>query len=173
MKRHPTLDAHEIAPGMWQGSFPPLGPAVAQGDFNLLVLCARELQPNSNQFHNVAVAHAPNDDNAAFGPLTRDKLMVALQAARRTAKAIKAGQRVLVTCAKGMNRSGLVSALTLHLLYGWSGEQCIRQVRNCRRGRDGYQPLSNSDFTGVLRRLPGWAGQDRSVAQLGGGTSAR
>jgi hypothetical protein len=167
------LDAHEIAPGLWQGSFPPPGPAVAQGGFNLLVLCARELQPPSNQFHNVAVVHAPNDDNAAFGPLTREKLGVALQAARRSVKAIENGQRVLVTCAKGMNRSGLVSALTLHLLYGWPGEQCIQQVRSCRKGKDGYRPLSNSDFTGALRRLSGRVVPSRFASRPGGGTSAR
>lgn len=167
------LDAHEITPGLWQGSFPPMGSALSRGGFNLLVLCARELQPPSNQFHNVAVLHAPNDDHPAFGPLTREKLKVALQAARQSAEAIKEGQRVLVTCAQGMNRSGLVSALTLYLLYGWTGEQCIRRIRSCRPAKNGYRPLSNGEFTEVLRRLPGWAGRGRSAARLGSGTSTR
>jgi hypothetical protein len=148
------LDADEIAPHLWQGSLPPTGSAVSQAGFDLLVLCAREHQLPSVYFHDVTVINAPNDDHVSFGPLTREKLRVALQAARQVAAVVKAGQNALVTCAAGMNRSGLVSALALHLLYGWPGDQCIEQVRAKRGPRNGYQPLSNSDFTVALRRLP-------------------
>ena len=154
-KRHTTLDAHEIVPGLWQGSLPPLGKAVGQGGFHLLVLCAREHQYPSVYFPDVAVVNAPNDDNAAYGPLTREKLKTALQAAHRVVKAVKAGKTALVTCAAGLNRSGLVSALALHLLYGWSGDRCIKQVRARRPAKRNIGPLSNSDFTTALRNLPG------------------
>lgn len=153
-KRHPTLDAHEIVPGLWQGSVPTLGKGVAQGGFHLLVLSAREHQYPSVYFPGVAVVNAPNDDNAAYGPLTREKLKVALQAARRVVKTVKAGKAALVTCAAGLNRSGLVSALALHLLHGWSGDRCIKQVRARRPAKKHIRPLSNSDFTAALRRLP-------------------
>lgn len=152
------LDADEVAPGIWQGALPPPGAAVSQAGFNMLVLCAREHQLPSVYFHDVDVVHAPNDDSVAYGPLTREKLKLALQAARRASKVVKAGQRVLVTCAQGMNRSGLVSALTMHLLHGWSGERCIQQVRKRRRSKDGYRPLSNPDFTRALRKLPDRSG---------------
>jgi len=119
------------------------------------VLCAREHQYPSLYFPDVAVANAPNDDNAAYGPLTREKLQTALQAAHRVVKTVKAGKAALVTCAAGLNRSGLVSALALHLLYGWSGDRCIKQVRSRRPSKKMIKPLSNSDFTRVLRNLPG------------------
>ena len=149
------MDAHEITPGLWQGSFPPLGNAVRQGGFDLLVLCARELQQPSIDFHNVAVIHAPNDDSEAYGPLTREKLRVAIRAARKVAKAVKRGEQVLVTCALGMNRSGLVSALALHLLYGWPGGQCLKWVRKHRPTKGRCPPLSNPDFIEALLRLSG------------------
>lgn len=166
MKGHLTLDAHEIVPGLWQGSLPPFGSAVRKGGFDLLVLCAREHQLPSVYFHDVEVCGAPNDDAVAYGPFTREKLKVALQGARRVVKAVKAGQRALVTCAAGMNRSGLVSALTLHLLYGWPGERCIQQVRKGRPPKKGYRPLTNADFTAALRRLPA-----RQVSSMTAATS--
>lgn len=147
------LDADEIVPRLWQGALPPTGSAVSQAGFDVLVLCAREHQLPSVYFHDVEVVNAPNDDNVAYGPLTREKLKVALQAARRVVEMVKGGKSALVTCAAGMNRSGLVSALALHLLYGWPGDKCIKQVRTKRGPRGGYRPLSNSDFTKALRRL--------------------
>lgn len=40
--------------------------------------------------------------------------------------------RVLITCAEGYNRSALVAARVLHEITGWSGDQCIRAVREQR-----------------------------------------
>lgn len=154
-KKHPLLDAHEIAPGLWQGSVP--SPAIRASDFSVLVLCAREHQTLSfNCGPGISILRAPNDDSAAF-PLTREKLSLALSAARQVKAAIEQGKQCLVTCAAGMNRSGLVSALTLHLLYGWDGDSCIRRVRKRRGKLMGYRPLSNSEFTAALRRLKGSA----------------
>jgi protein-tyrosine phosphatase len=103
----------------------------------------------------VEVLHAPNDDHAAYGPLTREKLRTALQAAHSVVKAIEAGKNVLVTCAAGLNRSGLVSTLALHFLYGWSGDRCIQHVRLHRPAKQGMCALSNADFTRALLHLPG------------------
>lgn len=148
-----NLDADEIIPHLWQGALPPTGSAVSKAGFDLLILCAREHQLPSVYFHDVEVINAPNDDNEEYGPLTREKLKVALQAAHKVVEVVKAGNNALVTCAAGMNRSGLVSALALHLLHGWPGDKCIKQVRTKRGPRGGYHPLSNSDFTAALRRL--------------------
>lgn len=153
--KHSLIDAHQIVPNLWQGSRPPPGDTLTKGGFHCLVLCAREFQPAAATYPNVRVIHAPNDDSAYF-PLNRDKLAVALSAARSVALLIQQGKSCLVTCAAGMNRSGLVSALTLHLLYGWPGGRCIQQVRE-QRGpnlRDGYRPLSNPEFVEALQRLP-------------------
>lgn len=152
-KKHELLDAHKIDTNLWQGSVP--APSIRASEFKLLVLTAREHQDLSFSCGpEITVLRAPNDDHSAY-PFTREKLKVALEAARQVVTAIQQGLPCLVTCAAGMNRSGLVSALTLHLLHGWSGDQCIRRVRKRRGyGRGGYRPLSNPDFTAALRRLP-------------------
>lgn len=149
-----SLDANEIVPFLWQGSLPIPGDGVREAGFQVLVLCAREYQLEPENYPGVQVVHAPNDDSVQF-PLTREKLSVAVTAARAVAKAVRAKQKTLVTCAAGLNRSGLVSALALHLLNGWAGDQCIMVVRKFRP-RSRVHPgrsLSNPEFVMALNRL--------------------
>lgn len=148
-----AFDADEIVPGLWQGSLPSAGTGVGGRGFTVLVLCARELQPPAELYPGVEVIHAPNDDHPDYGPLDREKLRTAIQAARRVTEAIKGGGKALVTCAAGMNRSGLVSGITLHLLYGWSGRKAINQIRRKRKSPKGFRPLSNAEFTAALSNL--------------------
>jgi protein-tyrosine phosphatase len=147
------MDADEIVTGLWQGSVPPRGSLVHGNGFDTLVLCAREFQFPAHEFPGTYVVHAPNDDAVGM-PLTREKLRVAIQAARIVVQEIGYGRRVLVTCAAGLNRSGLVVALALHLLFGWSGDDCIHRVRRQRHTRSPMKPLSNGEFNEVLQRLP-------------------
>lgn len=149
------LDAHEIGVGLWQGSFPPPGSMVREAGFDMVVLCARELQVSPETFPGVRVLHAPNDDSVAL-PLTKEKLRIAVRAADDVVRVIQAGGRVLVTCAAGLNRSGLVSALALHRLYGWAGDECVRTVRAKRIAskRHPGKALSNAEFVAAIRRLP-------------------
>lgn len=148
-----ALDAHEIVPGLWQGAIPPEGGEVGIRGFNTLVFCAREHQPQAELFPGVRVIHAPNDDHPVYGPLDREKLRVAIQAARQVSEALRNGGKALVTCAAGANRSGLVTALTLHFLYGWSGHKAINQIRRRRKVKGGYRPLSNQEFVSALQNL--------------------
>lgn len=148
----------EIAPGLFQGSKPPFGPTLKELGLDVLVLTAREIQPASVYFPGVEVVHAPIDDMPDERPLDRHGLSLVLNAARRATNALAAGRRVLVTCAAGMNRSGLVSAVTLIMSQGLSGRAAIETVkRNRRWGEDGYQPLSNPQFVAMLSRVPGKA----------------
>ena len=147
------IEASEITKNLWQGSVPEPGKYVAEAGFDVLVLSAREYQRSSIYYPGVQVLHAPNDDNERY-PFTREKLKVALQTARSVAEAVNEGKNVLVTCAAGLNRSGLISALALHFLYGWSGAQCVKVVREKRGIWRDPQPLSNDEFVTVLNRLP-------------------
>jgi hypothetical protein len=146
------VEGDEIVPNLWQGSYPGTGRAVAASGFSMLVLCAVELQEPAELFPGVEVVHAPNYDDYE-NPLTRERLTVAMEAARRVQGMVEQGKKVLVTCRAGMNRSGLVTALALHLLYNWDGGTCIRKVRQNRTEWKGFRPLSNPDFTRALRRL--------------------
>jgi protein-tyrosine phosphatase len=121
--------------------------------FDVLVLCAMEFQAPAHEYPGVYVVHAPNDDSVEF-PLTREKLKIAMQAAHVVADEVSHGRQVLVTCAAGLNRSGLVSALALHFLFGWAGDACIHRVRKKRRVKSGMNSLCNGEFVQVLQRLP-------------------
>jgi protein-tyrosine phosphatase len=146
MAQRPQLDANEIAPGLYQGSFPEDGTSLR--GFQVLVLCAEELQPRSAEFPHVnEVIHAPLDD----GKLDEEQVGVALRAAQRVAGHLRARRRVLVTCAMGRNRSGLVCALALLILCpSMEGETAVKRIRSRRCGA-----LVNPYFVDFLSRLPG------------------
>jgi hypothetical protein len=148
-----VIDADEIHPGLWQGSLPPRGTTLANLGFKAVALCAVEWQFPANAFWGVSVLHAPNRDDGS--PLTRDQLNIAIETAKKLSRRIQDGQKVLSTCYHGINRSGLVSALTLHFLNGWSGAHCIEVVREKRKIPDHRMALSNKDFTQALSNLPG------------------
>ena len=71
------------------------------------------------------------------------------QAAEIVARRVRSGERVLVTCAMGRNRSGLVSALALHFLTGISGAEAARLVKARR-----HNALTNRYFMAALFKVP-------------------
>jgi len=156
------LDANQIFPLLHQGSAPPQGPILREMGFSMVVLCANESQPQASRFEGIEVLHAPNDDNPMRDP-TRDELNRALEAARQVARRIRDGKKVLVTCMAGLNRSGLVCGLTLHMLTGWAGSRCVQEVQAKREAA-----LCNESFVKVLTRIPAKAvnPQDKPSLQL-------
>lgn len=126
---------------------------MADAGFQVLVLCAREYQPAGTVFPGLTVIHAPNDDHCF---VTKEDLRLAVNAASRVAEHLKAGQKILITCLAGINRSGLVAALTIHKALGYSGRSCIDLVRAKRRLADGDDvALTNTFFVEALLRLQG------------------
>ena len=130
-----------VIPRLAQGSVPT---AALHNDFHAVVLCAEELQDLPAlgvPVDGVEVIRAPLDDARP----TLHEIHVAYDAAREVARRWRLGQHVLVTCHKGWNRSGLVTALTLMML-GLSDNQAIRAIRAAR----GPKALGNRHFVEVL-----------------------
>jgi hypothetical protein len=127
----PPLDADEIADRLWQGAMPPTGPRVRRAGFDVLVLCSEEYQPAPALFPGVRVIHAPNEDAPSLSDV---QWQTVLGASVGVAEAIREGAKVLVTCTAGLNRSGLVSALTLiHLAEGTvSASEVVAQIQGRR-----------------------------------------
>lgn len=146
-----ALDADEIVPGLWQGDFIAASRSREHG-FQVLVLCAKEWQFEGEEIEGVHIIRAPNEDDERKMPDAR--CVHAFRVARECANRIVDGQKVLVTCAAGVNRSGLISALTLHFLYGWSGAYCREVIRKQRKPAVGLMPLCNRQFTNMLQELP-------------------
>jgi protein-tyrosine phosphatase len=140
--RHRCSTANQVAPGLWQGDAPH--PGANYADFDLIVLAAYEHQPKSAEM-GIDVFHAPLDDDP-YRPLSSRERVIATEAAREVARRLRKGQRVLVTCALGRNRSGLVSALAMRMAYGATPYGAINAVRRAR----GPDALSNPQFVRAL-----------------------
>ena len=140
-----ALRSSRITENLWQGPMPPPGGTVARAGFTMLVMCASEFQPPAERYPGVQVIHAPNEDILNLG---RERAVTAVHGAQAAAAAIRQGRRVLVTCAAGLNRSGLVSGLTLRLLKDWSPEECIARIQHARPGA-----LGNLVFCHAIRTL--------------------
>ncbi len=132
----------EIVPGLCMGSKPPMDVDL---HFDTIVLCAAEYQPDAERFRPARVLHAPLWDSM----LTPEETNIAVCTGRRVARRFRTGQRILVTCAMGLNRSGLVTALAL-IDLGSTPDQAIVLVRKSR----GALSLRNQDFVRLLHSQP-------------------
>lgn len=119
------------------GSYPPPGSPIP---FDVLVLCAEELQPPASAYPGVTVLHVPLDDADPTG----DEILRAVAAGKNVAARLRQGARVLVTCAQGRNRSGLVVGLALEELdVPWA--TAVRRIRQNRENA-----LTNRAFVRFL-----------------------
>jgi protein-tyrosine phosphatase len=137
------IDAHRITSCLWQGANPPQGAALHAAGVNVLVLCAMEHQAPAHAYPGVDVIRAPMDDSSVVPQ------QIAMSAARLATTRCCRGQRVLIACNQGRNRSGLVSALVLWNLGYGTGKRCADRVRGRRPGA-----LTNSAFYAWLAKLP-------------------
>ena len=138
---HP-LDASNVATRLWVGSQPPFDHDLP--DFDMLVLCAQEVQPSQVAFHGVIV-RCPIPDSA----LDIRQVHRAVLAAKTVGDALLSGNRVLVTCAAGLNRSALVAGLALARASRMTADEIIQRMRTRRDPK----ALFNTHFQDILRRL--------------------
>lgn len=150
----PQGDAHWIAPRIWQGSFPAPGTDLRAQGIDVVILCARELnerldrigRPVPSLYPGVRVLRAYLDDSGA--PATLAEFREAHRVADEAAALWLRGARILVTCAMGLNRSGLVTAILLRELFGVDGVYAIDHIRRRRPNA-----MGNRYFQDYLRRL--------------------
>lgn len=143
--KEPPLDASNVARRLWIGGCPPFERDLPQ--FDILVLCAEEIQPAHVAFHGIVV-RCPIID----GKLDDWQTELALRTGKMVAGHLVAGRTVLVTCAMGLNRSALVTGLGLGLVTKMSATTIIDLIR-ARRSPDA---LGNHHFCSMLQRyVPG------------------
>lgn len=136
-------EVSEVIPGLFVGSKPPPG---QHHGVDVIVLAAMEYQPPAHMFPGTKVIHAPLDD-APNRNMREDEILIATQAAKRVAKLLRSGKRVLSTCQLGLNRSSLVAALAMHSAYGMEADEIVAAIRRAR----GSWALSNPNFEKLLR----------------------
>jgi len=137
------MSRSEVVPGLFVGSKPAPG---RHEDIDVIVLAAEEYQPPADLFPGAEVIHAPIDDDPSR-PIRQDEIVTATKAASRVASRLRAGRRVLASCAMGLNRSSLVAALAMHEVWGMGAEEIIERIRQAR----GELALSNPNFERLLR----------------------
>ncbi|HXQ29257.1 MAG TPA: hypothetical protein VN848_08310 [Gemmatimonadales bacterium] len=120
-----------------QGSAPP--PRI-RVPFDVIVLAAEEYQ--HPELPGYTVLRVPLDDSGP-PPSSADRALIRASA-REIARRVRAGQRVLVTCWQGRNRSGVLAGLALVEL----GLPRDRAVRRIQRLRDG---LTNPHFRAMVQ----------------------
>lgn len=149
--------------GLYMGGFPHDPSDIAARDFDLLVICAREVldalgepsEQETTDSYGCATLHAPFDD----AELTPEVEVGALRAADVVASTLRRGGKALVTCNQGRNRSGLVAGLALlRLRPDLGGAQVVRMIKNRRVAPCGQAALTNDEFRERLASWPraGW-----------------
>ena len=130
-------DFHRVAPRLYVGGFPGGGAelrAEAQRiGFARVIRCAWEF-PREFEY--------PLDD----GKLTPEQIALFEAASDDVADGLRKGQRTLVTCAQGVNRSALVAGLAMVKAYRFTGRQALMAIRALRRPPCGKRPLCNDGF---------------------------
>jgi len=132
----PLEPFNKVTEKLYQGSVPD--DAHAYDGFTMIVLCAQERQPALPKFRGKVLRPA-FDDTA--NP-TADEMERARKAASEVGTEIMRGGRVLVTCAAGLNRSGLVTGLALTMTTRMPALEIVRAIRAAR----GEDALSNPTF---------------------------
>jgi protein-tyrosine phosphatase len=128
-------DYHYLLPGVLaQGSAPPPVPGIP---FDIIVLAAQEYQPSIPGY---TVLKVPLNDGPPPDKVTR---MIIRHKAREIADRVRSGQRVLVTCWQGRNRSGVLAGLALVDL-GVPPDQVVRRIQRLRNG------LTNEHFRAMV-----------------------
>ena len=142
-------DAHRIARKLWIGA----APFDCDGleSFDVIVLCARELQWIPTPCEAIRVPLDDGEIQQRIG-LSSNEFDLALRAAKVIELLTQQNKRVLVTCAKGVNRSSFVAALVL-MRRGLSAGAAIAQIRALRAPANGMTPFSNPAFVRQLQEI--------------------
>ncbi len=131
---------------VWQGRDPAEYAADVPENFELVVLCAQELQHDCRIF-GVPCVRVPLDDD----PNDPRFWLTWQRAVRGASEALdRLGRgRALVCCHMGLNRSALVASLMLYGMVRAPGREIVAHVRRRRRGAFG-NPL----FRAAVEQLP-------------------
>lgn len=146
-----SLDHHMITDRIAQGGLghnPRQVPALVElafSKFDVVVLCAVELQPKVHVPKGKRLMRFPIDDDD-YRPLPPEVGLLAHQMGAQLARLARSGKRVLITCAQGVNRSGLITAMTLLYATNLPPKAIVDLIRKKRKAGGGFFPLCNPMF---------------------------
>ena len=124
------LDAAEVFENLSIGSAPK-AETVKPDDYDVLVLCTKNYQPLDESFPGVEVWRVPLVDDPTQKASVED-VRAAVAMGAKVAKAVKSGERVLVTCLQGLNRSAFVAGVAIMILTKCTAKDAVRAMRGAR-----------------------------------------
>lgn len=127
-------DINEIYHNLWQGSRPSSNHIGFQ-KFDVIVFCEDAFQPSAEDinryFGGVKSLFCPFEDNPNVA-LSEEVFQNIHKTADKVCTLLKQNKKVLVVCFAGLNRSGLVCALSLSKYLGMSGKAAMNSVKSRR-----------------------------------------
>jgi len=151
---------HKSGAELWQGDKYDVNRLFRHEEtpISVIGLFAQEYQPDDplGRYELLKIGY---DDNSGAEDVELSQVAnLADGAADTLSDRLRAGKSCLSSCAMGLNRSGLVSALTLMKLTGMTPTEAVAQVRGMRRAQEGMQALCNPKFVEIIHRLAPTAG---------------
>lgn len=155
-----SIFTHPSGAQLWQGDMDDVRRLLKNPHDTVKVigLFAEEFQPH-DPFGHYELLKLGYGDRYRASPVELSKIAnIADGASDTLADRIRSGKSVLSSCAAGINRSGLVSALTLMKLTGMDPESAIDQVRERRGEHYGMIALANPNFVEIVRKMKDTSG---------------
>jgi protein-tyrosine phosphatase len=141
----PYTDCHMITDRLWMGGMPTGIPKLFE-KWDVIVFCAGEYQPHVElpENRNKSIMRVPFDDSA--NAINNSVAAELHKRAKQLAQMHAEGKNILITCFAGVNRSGLLTALTLRYAFGCDGDEAIYTIQAIRTFA-----LSNKAFCHYIR----------------------
>lgn len=143
---------HKSGGELYQAGAKEIPDILRKKPISLLILSAEEYQPEhisntGGSFEKIEVIYVPLKDSVFLSAKKlRDTVLKADKVSNIAVEHILSGNSVLSTCWAGLNRSGLISGLTMKKLSGAPGDKIVRQIRKLRS----WRALSNPLFADVI-----------------------
>jgi len=154
---------HKSGGELWQGDIHDVHSlAINHGNkIRTIALFAIEFQPDIRSSHYEVLKHGFQDSDTMNDAEAQQTMRIADLASDKLASRVRSGRGVLSTCAVGLNRSGLCSALTVMKLSDHGPLSAIALVRAAR----GHQALSNPLFVDMIHAMAGVKGKHETWTQ--------
>ena len=158
---------HKSGAELWQGGKADVDRLLQQGDgpISVIGLFAQEFQPHdpSGRYELVKLGY---DDNSKAGAVELSQIAnLADGAADTLSDRLRMGKSCLSSCFVGLNRSGLVTALTLMKLAGMAPGEVVQHIRRMRTPQQGMVSLCNPRFVEIIHDLASTAGSKSTFTE--------
>jgi hypothetical protein len=146
---------HPSGAELWQGGMYDVDRLLRlpSDKIRVIGLFAQEYQPDDPHGY-YELLKSGFDDNPDAGPVELSKIASTADSASDTlSNRLRAGKSCLSSCAAGLNRSGIVTALTLMKVAGLDSTTAINTIRKRRPPQRGMSPLCNPKFVHILHKM--------------------